>query len=161
MTRVGITFDKRALGSNSYLAYQAMHSPTQAPMMYSDHFNGSIPLAKRRTVAGMVTAMVRCHARENLSASATPIRYTHSPDMYVTHIICICDRLAWMHLASLQLVTANTAYCDWQDEGVGNVTATLKRAGLYNHSYVARRARALSLSDLQLNHRVARIRSVS
>lgn len=40
-----------------YMAYQAMHSPTQAPARYVDRFDTTIPLQKRRTVAGMVAAM--------------------------------------------------------------------------------------------------------
>ena len=47
-------------GSNPlflYLAFQAMHSPTQAPQRYIDPFTATIPLDQRQTVAGMVTAL--------------------------------------------------------------------------------------------------------
>jgi arylsulfatase A-like enzyme len=62
-----------------YLAYQAMHSPTQAPEHYMDPFNATIPDHHRRTVAAMVAAM---------------------------------------------------------DEGVGNVTAALKRVGMLEKSLI-------------------------
>ena len=62
-----------------YLAYQAVHSPTQAPpASYVGPFNATIPNPKRKTVAGMVSAL---------------------------------------------------------DEGVGNVTAALKAAGLWSRTF--------------------------
>jgi len=40
-----------------YLAYQAMHSPTQAPVEYIAKFNETIELHQRQTVAAMVSCM--------------------------------------------------------------------------------------------------------
>ena len=40
-----------------YLAYQAIHSPDEAPSSYSDRFSETIPNTHRRTVAGMVAAL--------------------------------------------------------------------------------------------------------
>jgi len=40
-----------------YLAYQAIHSPDEAPSSYSDRFSDTIPNKHRRTVAGMVAAL--------------------------------------------------------------------------------------------------------
>ena len=50
-----------------YLAYQAMHSPTQAPEGYWARFNETIPDKQRRTVAGMVTGAHNRH-RNTLNA---------------------------------------------------------------------------------------------
>lgn len=40
-----------------YLAFQAMHSPCQAPQEYINPFTSTIPDQHRRTVAGMVAAL--------------------------------------------------------------------------------------------------------
>ena len=40
-----------------YLAYQAVHSPDQVPQHYIDPYNATIPDAKRRTFAGMLSAL--------------------------------------------------------------------------------------------------------
>jgi arylsulfatase A-like enzyme len=40
-----------------YLAYQAIHSPDEAPQSYIDRFNSTIPNEHRRIVAGMISAL--------------------------------------------------------------------------------------------------------
>ena len=40
-----------------YLAYQAVHSPDQCPQSYIDAYNATIPDLKRRTFAGMLSAL--------------------------------------------------------------------------------------------------------
>ncbi len=40
-----------------YLAFQAVHSPDQVPQSYIDAYNTTIPDAKRRTYAGMLSCL--------------------------------------------------------------------------------------------------------